>query len=82
MLYGIKYTKERLKELGITASLVQDEDTWRPSLIIESSNGSFMRYPPTTMIELKDSNLIDDAIDSFIVQLRKEKLQKLNEIQA
>lgn len=81
MLYGVKYTKERLEELGITVSHSHAEDTWRPSLIVEGSDGRFMRYPPTIMIELMDTNLIDAAIDRFIVQLRKEKLQKLNEIQ-
>jgi hypothetical protein len=81
-MYGIKYTKERLEELGIDIIIPIDENTWKPSVIVEGNDGSFMRYPPVTMTELYDSNIVDDAVDLFIIQLRKEKLKKLNEVQA
>jgi hypothetical protein len=49
-------------------------------LIVEGNDGSFIIYP--TNMNIHDDVGIDIAIDKFIVQLRKEKLQKLNEIQA
>ncbi len=89
MLHGIKYTKERLEYLGIKVSAPNDGGVYVLSLIVESGDGGyFMRYNIhnngifyTTVDEL----LVDTAVDRFIVQLRKEKLQKLqklNEVQA
>ena len=82
MQYGIKYTKERLEYLGIIVLISVDENTWSPSVIVEGNDGCFMRYPPITMTILNDSNIVDNAVDMFLIQLRKEKLQKLNEVQA
>jgi len=77
MMYGKKYNKYRLEELGITV-LEDEDDIWNPSLIIESSDGSFMRYNIHNNVVI-DESLVDIAIDRFIVQLRREKIQKLNE---
>jgi len=76
-MYGKKYNKYRLEELGITV-LEDEDDIWNPSLIIESSDGSFMRYNIHNNVVI-DESLVDIAIDRFIVQLRREKIQKLNE---
>ena len=77
MMYGKKYNKYRLEELGITV-LEDEDDIWNPSLIIESSDGSFMRYNIHNNVVI-DESLVDIAIDRFIVQLRREKIQKINE---
>lgn len=79
MLYGTKYTKDRLEYLGIKVSLDYDKDTLRPILIVEGRDGCFMRYA-TNMINIHDDGGVDTAVNKFLNELRKEKLQKLNEI--
>lgn len=79
MVFGVKYTKERLEYLGINVSLEYDKDTFRPILIVEGKDGCFMRFP-TNMINIHDDGGVDTAVDKFLTELRKEKLQKLNEI--
>ena len=39
MLYGTKYTKDRLEYLGIKVSLEYDKDTLHPILIVEGRDG-------------------------------------------
>ena len=73
------YTKERQKYLGIGCLIVYDENTFLPIIKIIDKNG-IMRYYKTTMTDISDNNSIDSAIDKFLLDLRKEKLQKLNEI--
>jgi hypothetical protein len=80
MLYGIKYTKERLEYLGIKVSLDYNKDTLRPILIVEGNDGCFVVYP-TNMININDNGGVDSFVDKFLSELRKEKLQKLNEVQ-
>lgn len=69
MVYGIKYTKEHLEYLGIKVILTYTA-TSCPILIVENKEGCFVRYSA--------SMSIDDAINKFLAELRKEKLEKLN----
>ena len=75
----MKYTSKILKKLGLSYKVTHNEETWAPEIIIENNNGDFMRYK-TTMIDIEDNNMVDHAIDKFLVECRKEKLQRLNEI--
>lgn len=80
---GIKYTINYQDQIGINASILYDENNFLSVVLVESKNGSFMRYRPKESIFriLDFSNIVDDAIDDFMIKSRKEKLEKLNEIQ-
>ena len=81
--FGIKYTKNYQDQIGITTLLIYDENDFLPIILVESQDGSFMRYKPKDSISriLDFSNIVDDAINDFMIKSRKEKLKKLNEIQ-
>lgn len=75
----MKYTTEVLKTLGLSYSVAHDDKTFAPDIIVENNNGDFIRYK-TTMIDIMDNDAVDSAIDKFLVENRKEKLIRLNEI--
>jgi hypothetical protein len=75
----MKYTKEKLKEYGISYNVIYDDYNIRPEVIIENINGDYMRYKKDfNYISIDD--YIDNAIDKFIAESRKEKLIRLNEV--
>jgi len=74
----MKYDDNILKYYGIKYSIIYNE-VYQPEIIIENISRDIMRVK-TTMIQIMDLNAIDNAIDKFLIESRKEKLQKLNEI--
>ncbi len=81
----MKYTKDTLKQYGLDYTVVYDDYGVKPEIIVKNAHDS-MRYkiqlPVRVIWENKWSveDYIDDAIDKFIIKLRKEKLIRLNEI--
>jgi len=75
----MKYTDEILKQHGLMYAITYDENTLAPIIIVKNSKGYFKKYK-TTMISINDYNGIEYAIGDFIIELRKQKLIKLNEI--
>ena len=74
----MKYTKEKLKEYGIDYNVVYDDYGVRPELIVKNLHDS-MRYD-LNINWSSDDVFIENAIDKFLVESRKEKLIRLNEI--
>ena len=76
---GAKYTDEVLKKLGISYTLRYDEKILAPIVTVKNSNGDFREYK-ITMISIYDHNGINNAIDNFIIEMRKEKLIRINKV--
>ena len=74
----MKYTKEILKQYGISYHVVYDDYGVRPELIVKNLHDS-MRYD-LNINWSSDDVFIENAIDKFLVESRKEKLIRLNEI--
>ncbi len=74
----MKYTKEKLKEYGIDYNVVYDDYGVRPEIIVKNVYDS-MRYDLNIKWSSDDA-FIENAIDKFIIKLRKEKLIRLNNL--
>jgi len=75
-MIGAKYTKEYQESLGFRILLKYNNA--KPIIIVQDKKGYVEVYKidPSNYIQS-----IDDAGDKYIKKLRKEKLEKLNEIQ-
>ena len=75
-MIGKKYTKEYQKSLGIKILLRYNSAT--PIIVIQDNKGYIEVYKidPSNYIQS-----VDDAGDKYIKKIRKEKLEKFNEIQ-
>ena len=57
----------------------------KPRILVESSDGSFMKYIPTVLRDRDSLGFrwdfaVDDAINDFMIKSRKEKLEKLEKL--
>lgn len=75
-LFAKKYTKEFLKENNIIYNHIADNIT---NIYVENvKTGDSIRY--NNLKNRKDlGEIVDDAIDHFLSQQRKEKLKKIND---
>ena len=79
----MKYTDEILKQYDLAYSIVYDEETLAPIIIVKNYKGDSKKYKIITTSTFNAdylSDFIDETINKFIVELRKEKLIRLNEI--
>lgn len=79
----MKYTKEELKQYGLICNYVDDPFCSGPEIIIDHhASGDFMRYrfPIVNNKYISEDEAIDNAVDRFLIQKRKEKLIMLNNL--
>lgn len=75
----MKYTNDEFMKYGLFYYTKFNEETFAPEIIVEDDFGEGFSFN-TTMIKIKDENIINVIINKYIRDKRKEKLKRLNEI--
>lgn len=71
----VKYSGKFLKNRGINIYIINDIQTFTPTVIIENLNCK-LQYK-TTMIEITDINFFDNVIDRFLIKENKNLAKRL-----
>lgn len=75
----MKYSNDEFKKYGLYYYTKFNPETFAPEIIVEDDFGEGLSFN-TTMIKIKDENIINVIINKYIREKRKEKLIRLNEI--
>jgi hypothetical protein len=77
----MKYTEEQLKKYGIRSVSAISEASFKPRIIVRNLDSTEYFYDIDELTESAIDDILDKHIkEYYICEIRKEKLEKLNEI--
>ena len=76
----MKYTEEQLKKYGIQSVSVISEASFKTRIIVRNLDSNEYNYDIDELTESAIDDILDKHIkDYYICEIRKEKLERLNE---